>query len=309
MPRDWEAWKRQVLLAETFRAAPLSTRESLGQVDAGLAPWLRGHRYLRPVEVSEGECSMALLLLWEVEHGRSFPINGEVDRSRVLTGFTRRLLRRVAADEDLRLWLTAKEVQRPLAPGLPDTHGFRWAVRICAPPAGEPQGWYVEFTRRWREFLGSIAQPLGNELVVPAPQDVSSSSTSVPRRTTLAASRGRRRPRSVDSGGELPARRRAVPSARVSTVEDVAMDASAAVPSAAPPQLQSLVVAPMTRTRPRSPASAELQKPPKRQRDMRSWLTPKPSAPVCGSPMSGVQPDAAQMPASRHGRAVQGPPT
>jgi hypothetical protein len=31
------------------------------------------HRHLRPTEVENGESGMALLILWEVEHGEPFP--------------------------------------------------------------------------------------------------------------------------------------------------------------------------------------------------------------------------------------------
>ena len=138
----------------------------MGPVDAGLAPWLRQHRYLQPVDVDQGESSMALLLLWEVEHARPFPTAAE-DPAKVLMVFTRRLMQRVAADEELRLWLTAKELQRPLAPGLPDSHHTRWSLQICPPQAGEPRGWYDGSARCWRVYLGSLAQPTGHTTAPP----------------------------------------------------------------------------------------------------------------------------------------------
>ena len=91
----------------------------MSAADARLAWWLRLHRNLQPVEVSQGECSMALLLLWEVQHSRSFPAIA-ADRTGVLMGFTKRLLKRVPSDDELWLWLTTKDVQQPLAPGLPE---------------------------------------------------------------------------------------------------------------------------------------------------------------------------------------------
>ena len=100
---------------------------------------------------------MAVLLLWEVGHGRPFPTRGGGERSAVLLGFTRRLRARVGADEELRQWMVCQDVQQPLAPGLADTHHFRWSVRIVPPAPAEPQGWYVEFTTRWRAFLGTQA--------------------------------------------------------------------------------------------------------------------------------------------------------
>ncbi len=73
---------------------------------------------MQPVDMANGECSMALLLLWEVEHGGAFQAV-VADRAGVLSWFPRRLLRCVAGDDELKLWLDAKVVQRPLAPGLP----------------------------------------------------------------------------------------------------------------------------------------------------------------------------------------------
>ena len=104
----WEAWRRQVWLAETFPVAPLSARQVSEQSDAELGGWIQQHRYLQAVDVAEGEPSMALMLLWEVDHGRSFPTRAEDDAARILMGFTRRLLRRVAAHPDL---LTVVDIQ------------------------------------------------------------------------------------------------------------------------------------------------------------------------------------------------------
>ena len=67
---------------------------------------------------------MALFLLWEVGHGHSFPTMSS-DATGTLFGFTRRLLNPPAADSELKVWLLLKETQRPLAPGLPDSHHTR----------------------------------------------------------------------------------------------------------------------------------------------------------------------------------------
>ena len=66
---------------------------------------------------------MALLLLWEVDHGCPWPSQAEdQDLTGTLTGFTRRLKRRVATDTALpAAWLHFEDVQRPLAFGLADT--------------------------------------------------------------------------------------------------------------------------------------------------------------------------------------------
>ena len=149
---DWDGWRRRVESEERFSAPVRRPREVMAEVDAGLAAWIRTHRYLQPTEPERGESGMALLLLWEVDHGRPFPTRGGGERSAVLLGFTRRLRARVGADEELRQWMVCQDVQQQLAPGLADTHHFRWSVRIVAPAPAEPQGWYVEFTTRWRAF-------------------------------------------------------------------------------------------------------------------------------------------------------------
>ena len=200
---DWEAWRRQVLLAESLQLPAPGVRTLGGTVDSELAGWLKQHRYLQPVEVAQGESSMALLLLWEVEHGCTFP-SLSADRTGALTGFTRRLMKRVAADDELKEWVITKEVQHPLAPGLPDTHHTRWSIRVCPPSVGEPQGWYTEFIARWRSYLGTLAQPVGRH-TVPTP----SSSTSLPSPALpLEAPSSRRRPRSAGANAEPLARRR-----------------------------------------------------------------------------------------------------
>ena len=299
---DWEAWRRQVQLVETFQRAPPSARQERGQVDVQLAGWLNQHRHLQPVEVTAGECSMALMLLWEVEHGRSFPTVG-ADVSNNLTGFTRRLLRRVAEDDELKLWLTTKEVQQPLAPGLPDSHHTRWSVRICPPPAGEPQGWYEEFTRRWRQYLGSLAQPVGRSTFAAVLSAATSSSNRpTPPGPAFARRVGRRRARSVEVGPEPPARRRAASPARQAPdagprpVEDL-LSSSPAAP----------VTAPGVRARSPGSTSPSTTRPTKRQCSLQGWLRPKP--PVESAMGVSQQQSAPAASPTRHGRATQGPPT
>ena len=314
---DWEAWRRQVLLAETFQAGTPRTRVTTGQVDAELAGWLSNHRHLQPVEVAQGECSMALLLLWEVEHGCSFPTAAGADRARILAGFTRRLMRRVATDEELKLWLVTKEVQQPLAPGLPDSHHTRWSVRICKPPSTDPQGWYTEFTTRWLAYLASLAQPLGRGTVHAVPSDVASSSTSSTAPTPAVARRGgRRRPRSVEASSEGPSKSIAFQPSHPA-VEDprpMQVDATTQTPPTALDTLplhEHVAPEPQPRRkgqrRRRSPSPPLLQNTAKRQRDMRSWLQPK-SHPAPTS----AEPPPQDIPPCRnpeHGRATLGTPT
>ena len=313
---DWEAWQRQVRLAETFQAGTPALRTVMGQVDGGLAGWLKQHRYLQPVELVRGECSMALLLLWEVEHGRSFPSAGAAGGP-ALAGFTRRLMQRVAADADLKLWLVTKEVQQPLAPGLPDSHHTRWSVRICPPPPSDPQGWYAEFTSRWLAYLGSLAQPLGRSTASAVPSVVASSSTSASvSAPALPSEGGRRRPRSATADDERPRRRRVPVPPRPPPVDHDLLPLAA--PVAPPPPAVAAQAPPATppakprpqprgRLRQRSPSPVPTQQTAKRQRDVRSWLRPK--ARPAPTP---AEPPPQDIPPSRspeHGRATLGPPT
>ena len=114
-------------------AGALRVREQVATSNEGLAEWLRGHRYLLAAELESGESGMALLLLWEVDHGRPFPRQGGSGPSAALTGFTRRLKAKVEADAELSGWLQCKYMQRPLAPGLPASHHSRWSVRVVRP--------------------------------------------------------------------------------------------------------------------------------------------------------------------------------
>ena len=104
---------------------------------------------------------MALLILWEVDHGRQFPSVGEQSLSGTLAGFSWWLEAKMTKDPQL-TWVSWREVQVPLCPGLAPTHHRRWSVRLVAPSAGEPQGWYQEFLRRWRAYLEVLAHPKGS---------------------------------------------------------------------------------------------------------------------------------------------------
>ena len=93
---------------------------------------------------------MALLILWEVDHQQGFPTLGGGGLTGVLVGFTRRLQDQVARDPELAVWLEWRDIQAPLSAGLAPSHHRRWAVRVVAPGAGEPHGWYGEFVSRGR---------------------------------------------------------------------------------------------------------------------------------------------------------------
>ena len=115
--RDESRWHQRAVQEAAAQpiARPLIGKEA---ADAGLADWLRRHRLLRAVSAEVGLPSMALLLLWEVEKGQSFPSTAAGDESALVLGFTRRLRRRVELDAELSQCMVPVGVAAPLAPEL-----------------------------------------------------------------------------------------------------------------------------------------------------------------------------------------------
>ena len=96
---DLEAWRRG--LAGSGERTP-AMRASRLEANAGLADWVRDHKFLRPVAVEDGESGMALLLLWELDDGCPFPSDAGENQACLLASFTRRLRAAVAKDAELR---------------------------------------------------------------------------------------------------------------------------------------------------------------------------------------------------------------
>ena len=95
--------------------------------------------------MASGEPSVALLLLWEADHGTEFPSRA-VDITGRLSTFTKRLKDAVAVDIELQRWLEWKLMPFSLVPGLPCRVHIRWAVRID-PSVGEP------FLGKWKAHV------------------------------------------------------------------------------------------------------------------------------------------------------------
>lgn len=145
------------------------------EADADLAGWVRNHAFLRPVPVEEGESGMALLLLWEVDHGCPFPTLAVASQASILCSFTRRLKDRVARDDELREWLVCKYMQMTLSPGLPTSLQV-----VCEDllSTWRPGGWLVQDFYREVEELpakpdsasgrsrGSLLLHLSGELLI-----------------------------------------------------------------------------------------------------------------------------------------------
>ena len=281
VPADAEAWRRRVEAEETHQLPIVRTSALMAEVDAALARWVRMHRYLQPVELADGESGMALLLLWEVDHQRDFPMCGDDDNK--LRSFTRRLKRRVAEDPELSGWLVSKNMQQPLAPGLADTHHERWSLRVCAPPADEPQGWYTEFIERWRAYLVTQTRPHQLGMVAAhtgAAASSSSSSTSTDQTANVRETIGQRRPRDQEEMETVAAatKRRRAP-------------APVAPPAAAPPARQ------------REEENTEMPAA-KWRRGLRGRLQPRRTEDTDAGD-TGPRP----VPGHPHGRGVDGAPT
>ncbi len=105
-PIDAEAWRRTAEESEAFAAPVPRLRQQMGAADEGLAAWVKGHPYLMPAEVDQGESGIALLILWEVDHKRVYPSQGGEGLSGAVTGFTKWLQERVQRDQDWSTWLT-----------------------------------------------------------------------------------------------------------------------------------------------------------------------------------------------------------
>ena len=90
-----EIWRRGVEASEAHSGPVLRLKQQMAGLDAGLAGWVKGHRYLVPTAVESGESGMALLMLWEVDHQQAYPSGGGEGLSGALVGFSRRLQERV----------------------------------------------------------------------------------------------------------------------------------------------------------------------------------------------------------------------
>ena len=286
---DITAWRRRVETEEAFRPPAPKPRELMAQDDAGLARWIQSHSYLQPVDVSEGESGMALLILWEVDHGRPYPRNGGDTQAAVLAGFSRRLKSRVQGNSELREWLTTRYMQQPLAPGLPLSHHARWSVRVVRPPPHHPQGWYEEFVQRWRAFLEAQQTPRAS-LATTSTQDMPSSSSNVEATGPAAVNCRPREETPETSRLAAPAkRRRQQPANRpedLTCIADTACRPECSAPSRVRQrQREEAQAASLEASAPRT----------SRQRTLASWVR--------------HSDQVAPTPPCRHGRATEGPPT
>ena len=101
--------------------APARTRELVAHrrmAGLTLPEWIKQHRCLKACAMASGEPSVALLLLWEADHGTEFPSRA-VDITGRLSTFTKRLKDAVAVDAELQRWLDWKPMPFSMVAGLP----------------------------------------------------------------------------------------------------------------------------------------------------------------------------------------------
>ena len=278
---DLDRWRQEERRRDAAGPSVLRVRQAMAGVDAELAAWLRGHRYLVPTAVEQGEAGMALLLLWEVDHGRPFPagVAGE-SAAATLASFSRRLRTRVAQDDELSAWLQVREMQFPLAPGLPASHQLRWSVRVRRPEPGEATGWYNDFVARWRAYLASL---------LPASQ-----------RAQPAAEVLEGRPRK---------RQRAVPPSPDAGQANMIVEVPAVVPvQQAPDGAAVRPAGRRQRVRARSPAVVPGPGTKRPRMDLRGWLQPRNMEETLPSTAMASSTGGTAV-SSGHGRATAGDPT
>ena len=116
-----------------------------------LHTWVKHHRHLRAVPIADGEPTVALMLLWEADHGKTFPCRA-VDFVRRLGVFAKKFSEAVAADAELSQWLGSKKLFAQLSPGIPAAKYVKWSVKIDS-TVGEP------FLAAWKAYLLTLVIP------------------------------------------------------------------------------------------------------------------------------------------------------
>ena len=159
--------------ASLRRPTRRSTRAQLAaqkwSAASSLHLWIKRHRFLRAVALEQGETAVALLLLWEADHGCPYPsLAGEL-MGRIST-FCKRMKEAVTADDELKAWLEYKQMRVALTPSLPATMHVRWSVAID-PAVGEP------FLSSWKSHLASLVVRRNVALPAAVPLGASSSSS------------------------------------------------------------------------------------------------------------------------------------
>ena len=73
---DVALWRAGIQEAERHALPVARLRTQRVLTNDGLVSWVKSHRYLQAAALTEGETTMALLILWEVDHSMPFPSQG-----------------------------------------------------------------------------------------------------------------------------------------------------------------------------------------------------------------------------------------
>ena len=116
----------------------------------GVGAWLQGHPHLRAAEVKSGEVAAALLILWEVDHGRQWPSQAQADDWHARAkSFGAALCRGIRSNKSVAAWLCRGRCHGPLVPGMKPSAYMRYSVDI-----NEAVG--ADFLGRWKSYLEDV---------------------------------------------------------------------------------------------------------------------------------------------------------
>ena len=219
---------------------------------------------------------MALLLLWEVDHGQPYPPAGARGLADTLMNFARRLKARVQADPELSGWLESRKLQVPLSPGLVAS------LKITPPPS--PSLSYI---------AGGIPCHPSPACTHASPSTCCHPCAPYPHNRLCPGGGCPLGP----TNGQNPGR--TAPKKRPCHAPVTALLGS-----------NSSTPSPCPRTRPPSPSGGQLP-PTKRKTTLQHWLRPAaPADAVTAVDSTHRSPcGSAAQELARHGRATQGPPT
>jgi hypothetical protein len=322
-------WRKRMETLEACHPRVMNSRGVMARADAQLASWIRLHPHLIPADAKDGESSMALLILWEVDHGQSFPSQANDNPANVLLGFTKRLKNQVSADPELKGWLVSTTTQEPISRGVPSSRHTHWGVRIKPPQESPDPPWYATFKDRWQVYLESLVMRCPEDMVpssstpmvspttssiesnsgaAPPPARITPSiapELSVPAGLCSTSDRGAqcRQSPGLDDIEQAGRRRRRPPSPSTQQGHKRRRPPSPRPPlnpPSAPPTAKG-----KERVRPREEVLDARSGPSKKQCTLHAWFAPRESV---TSPLSPPVTETTDAP-SGHGRATLGPPT
>ena len=125
-------------------AAP-ARRDGLGTMRE-LVQWLMSCPHIQACGVKEGVPTIALVALWEVEHGCEYPVSSR-NRQGKESAFSRKLHTGLMVRADVATWVKSEARKQAVMPGFREAQRW-WSVRVL-PSAGEA------FNAKFRELVES----------------------------------------------------------------------------------------------------------------------------------------------------------